>query len=257
MINRLLIILVASMVATFANAAGGGDVHLDHMKINMSDKVSLQNGLRTYMDYCAGCHSLGYARYNRVARDLDIPEDIFMENIVFDENAKFGNLMKFAMTLEDGKKWFGAAPPDLTMVTRVRGVDWVYTYLRSFYKDESRPYGVNNAVFKDVGMPHVLMGLQGLCLTPPHAKADGDHKIDPLTGNTIQEEVCSGYDVEGTLTTEEFDDVIYDLVNFLNYMGEPYQNDRKRIGMFVFAFLTIFFVIAYLLQRDLYKDIKH
>lgn len=233
-------------------AAGGGDVDLDHMKPKATDTVSLQKGLRTYMDYCAGCHSLEYARYNRVASDLDIPEDIFMENVVFDETVKFGDLMKFAMDAEDAKKWFGAAPPDLTMVTRVRGVDWVYTYLRSFYQDDDRPYGVNNSVFKDVGMPHVMADLQGLCSTAPKS---AEYQLDPLTAKDITEDRCLSYTVEGSLSAEQFDSVIFDLVNFLNYMGEPYQTDRKRLGWFVFAFLTILFVPALLLQRELHKDI--
>lgn len=252
--KKILISLVMSAFAGGAFAAGGGDVHLDHMSPDVSDKVSLQNGLRTYMDFCAGCHSLEYARYNRVARDLDIPEDIFMESIVFAEDAKFGDLMKFSMDAKDAKAWFGATPPDLTMVTRVKGgPDWVYTYLRSFYKDDSRPYGVNNAVFKDVGMPHVMLELQGLCSDKPHA--DEGHQYDPLTGAEISAESCENYAVEGSLTTEEFDGVVYDLVNFLHYMAEPYQADRKRLGWFVFAFLAILLVPAVLLQRELHKDI--
>lgn len=251
--KKILTILALSVLANVAYAAGGGDVHLDHMSPDATDNVSLQKGLRTYMDFCAGCHSLSYARFNRVARDLDIPENIFMENIVFDPEAKFGDLMKFSMSLEDGKQWFGAAPLDLTMVTRVRGVDWVYTYLRSFYADDSRPYGVNNAVFPDVGMPHVLLPLQGLCAEAPHA--EDKPSLDPLTGNAIAAESCSGYVMEGELTGEEFDGVVYDLVNFLNYMGEPYQEDRKRLGWFVFAFLTILLVPSVLLQRELHKDI--
>ncbi|EAR07249.1 cytochrome c1, partial [Reinekea blandensis] len=187
--KKILSILALSVLANVAYAAGGGDVHLDHMSPDATDNVSMQKGLRTFMDYCAGCHSLSYARYNRVARDLDIPESIFMENIVFDPNAKFGDLMKFPMSLEDGKQWFGAAPLDLTMVTRVRGVDWVYTYLRSFYADDSRPYGVNNAVFPDVGMPHVLLPLQGLCAQAPHAAEE--NAVDPLTGNAISADACA------------------------------------------------------------------
>lgn len=255
MIKKIIMAAGLMFSASLGWAAGGGDVHLEHMSADMSDTVSLQNGLRTYMDYCAGCHSLGYARYNRVARDLDIPEDLFMENIVFSENAKFGDLMKFAMSSEDGKAWFGAAPPDLTMVTRVRGIDWVYSYLLGFYKDDTRPYGVNNAVFKDVGMPHVLMDLQGLCSSAPHPIEEV--KIDPLTGESIHSEACADYTYEGELSSHEYEQVVYNLVNFLNYMGEPYQMDRKRIGIYVFAFLAVLFFVSLLLQRELFKDIKH
>lgn len=255
MIKRVLSTFAFSLLASLTFAAGAADIHLDPMKPDMGDNVSLQNGLRTFMDNCAGCHSLEYARYNRVARDLDIPENIFMENIVFDENASFGDLMKFAMDKEDGKVWFGVAPLDLTMVTRVRGVDWVYTYLRSFYKDDSRPYGVNNTVFPGAGMPHVMLDLQGLCAYPPHTPEGG--QVDPLTGAALHEGSCTNYAVEGSLSEAEYDTVVYDLVNFLNYMGEPYQNDRKRIGWFVFAFLTVLLVLSVLLQRELFKDIKH
>lgn len=251
MIKSTLTLVMSFMMVTVVWASG--EEHLDEMKPDSHDNVSLQEGLRTYMDYCAGCHSLSHARYNRVAKDLDIPEDVFMESIVFDEGARFGDLMEFAMSQEDGKKWFGSAPPDLTSVTRVRGVDWVYTYLRSFYKDESRPYGVNNAVFKGVGMPHVLLELQGLCATKPHVHEGAE--FDPLTGHEIVPDSCESYVVEGAQTAEEFDKTVYDLVNFLNYMGEPYQNDRRRLGWFVFAFLLVLLVPSVLLQRELHKDI--
>jgi ubiquinol-cytochrome c reductase cytochrome c1 subunit len=254
MIKNILTATVISLLSTVVLAAGG-EVQLDHMEPDMSDNVSLQEGLRTYMDYCAGCHSLAYARYNRVAKDLDIPEGIMMEQVVFAPDAKFGDLMKFAMSAKDGKTWFGAAPPDLTMVTRVRGVDWVYSYLRGFYKDDNRPYGVNNSVFKDVGMPHVLADLQGLCAVKPGHVSHG--AVDPLTGEELHGDACSSYAEEGSLSADEYDDVIYNLVNFLNYMGEPYQQDRHRIGWKVLAFLLVLLVFATLLQRELFKDLKH
>lgn len=253
MIKKILITFTFSVLTSFALASGGG-VELKHMSPDMSNNDSLQSGLRTYMDYCAGCHSLGYARYNRVAKDLDIPEDIFMDTVISGD-AKFGDLMQFSMSVEDGKSWFGVAPPDLTMVTRVRTVDWVYTYLLSFHKDDGRPYGVNNAVMPNVGMPHVLMELQGLCSDAPHS-SEGDH-VDPLTANEVGNESCAHYSVEGSLDSDEYEEVVYDLVNFLNYMGEPYQQDRIRMGWFVMAFLSVFFVLAVLLQRELFKDIKH
>lgn len=255
MIRNILIALTIGLSATMAAAAGGSNVYLDHMKPDMKNTESLQEGLRTFMDFCAGCHSMEYARYNRVARDLDIPEDVFMENIVFSDDVRFGDLMTIAMDKSDGKAWFGATPPDLTMVTRVRGVDWVYTYLRSFYKDDSRPYGVNNSVYPKVGMPHVMLELQGLCAHPASSESHGG--VDPLTGNEIHDGSCSNYAVEGELDEHEFDKVVYDLVNFLNYMGEPYQNDRKSLGWKVFAFLSVLLVLSILLQRELFKDIKH
>lgn len=249
--KKLFLSLVLS-VAPLAAFSAGGEVHLDHISTDLSDKASLQRGAQLYMNYCMGCHSLEFARYNRVARDLDIPEDIMMENLVFND-VNFGSLMENAMSEEDGKEWFGAAPPDLTLVARVRGPDWLYTYLRGFYKDENRPMGVNNVVFPNVGMPHVLADLQGLCAEPPHPVTD--KRFDPLTGRTITEGGCEAYETEGALTPTEYDNAMYDLVNFLEYMGEPFAEDRERIGWMVFAFLAVFLVIGQLLYRELWKDI--
>lgn len=249
--KKLILSLVLSVVPLAAFSAGG-EIKLDHIDTDLSDKASLQRGAQLYMNYCMGCHSLEFARYNRVARDLDIPEDAMMDNLVFNDVA-FGALMENAMSEEDGKTWFGAAPPDLTLVARVRGPDWLYTYLRSFYKDENRPLGVNNTVFPNVGMPHVLADLQGLCAEEPHPVTD--KRFDPLTGKTITEGGCEEFETEGTLTPAEYDNAIYDLVNFLEYMGEPFAEDRERIGWMVFAFLAVFLVIGQLLYRELWKDI--
>ena len=249
--KKLFLSLILSMSPLVALAAGA-EVELDHIQTDISDKASLQRGVQTYMNYCMACHSLEYARYNRVATDLDIPEEIFMENLVFTD-AAFGSLMENAMSYDDGADWFGAAPPDLTLVARVRSPDWLYTYLRGFYQDDSRPLGVNNTVFANVGMPHVLMELQGLCAEAPHAVSE--RRFDPLTGNLITEGGCEKYAVEGSLTKAEYDETIYDLVNFLEYVGEPYADERKRIGWMVFAFLAVFLVIGQLLYRELWKDI--
>ncbi|WP_394171068.1 cytochrome c1 [Saccharospirillum alexandrii] len=249
--KKLFLSLILSVSPLVALAAGES-VELDHIDTDITDTASLQRGVQTYMNYCMACHSLEYARYNRVAADLDIPEDIFAENLIFTE-AAFGSLMTNSMSSDDGKAWFGAAPPDLTLVARVRGEDWLYTYLRGFYQDESRPLGVNNTAFPNVGMPHALMELQGLCAEPPHAVSE--RRFDPLTGSLITEGGCEHYAVEGSLTKAEYDETIYDLVNFLQYMGEPYAKDRERIGWMVFAFLAVFLVIGQLLYRELWKDI--
>lgn len=249
--KKLFLSLILSISPLMALAAVA-EVELDHIETDISDKASLQRGVQTYMNYCMACHSLEYARYNRVATDLDIPEEIFMENLVFTDSA-FGSLMENSMSYDDGAAWFGAAPPDLTLVARVRSPDWLYTYLRGFYQDDSRPLGVNNSVFANVGMPHVLMELQGLCAEAPHAVSD--RRFDPLTGNLITDGGCENYAVEGSLTKAEYDETIYDLVNFLEYMGEPYAADRERIGWMVFAFLAVFLVIGQLLYRELWKDI--
>ncbi len=245
--------LIAAFVPAVALAAGG-NVHLDEHRTDLHDTASLQRGAQTFANYCMGCHSMEHARYNRVAKDLGIPENLMMENLVFADK-KFGDLMTIAMRPEDSKKWFGATPPDLTLVARVRRPDWVYTYLRSFYEDPSRPWGVNNLVFKDVGMPNVLGHLQGVQkLGTAHVKVG----YDTLTGQEITEERehVLYLDEEGSLSAEEFDKLVYDLVNFMVYMAEPIALERQTIGWWVLLFLVIFFVPVYFLNKEYWKDVK-
>ena len=236
-----------------------GSMPCDEMAVNPHDKASLQSGAKLYMNYCMGCHSLKYGRYNRVATDLGIPEDLFMANLVFNPNTRFASLMDNSMDDATAKLWFGATPPDLTLVSRARQPEWLYTYLRTFYKDPSRPYGVNNKVFKDVGMPHVLLELQGMqeCAMGPVMAHNGGVKRDPLTGEDILEDPCGRFSIgkAGLMTPEEFDGAVYDLVNFLAYMAEPMAADRQRIGIYVLLFIALFFVFAWLLNREYWKDV--
>jgi ubiquinol-cytochrome c reductase cytochrome b subunit len=236
-----------------------GSIPCDDIDVDPHNMASLQNGAAVYMNYCMGCHSLQYSRYNRVAEDLGIPEDLFVANLMFDPNIKIGSLMENSMDDTNAKIWFGAAPPDLTLVSRARQPEWLYTYLRTFYKDNSRPYGVNNKVFKDVGMPHVLLELQGMqeCAVGPVSAANGGVKRDPLTGEDILEDPCGQFVVAeaGQMNPDEFDIAMYDLVNFLAYTAEPMAKDRKRIGVYVLLFISIFFVFAWLLNREYWKDI--
>ena len=236
-----------------------GSMACDEISVNAHDKSSLQSGAQTYMNYCMGCHSLQYARYNRVAQDLAIPEELFQANLMFDPDLRIGSLMENAMDGRTAKVWFGATPPDLTLVSRARQPEWLYTYLRTFYKDQSRPYGVNNKVFKDVGMPHALLELQGLqeCAMGPVKAHNGGIKRDPLTGEDILEEPCGTFTIReaGQMTPEEYDVAMYDLVNFLAYMAEPMKLDRQRIGTFVLLFVSLFFVFAWLLNREYWKDV--
>ncbi|GHD25894.1 ubiquinol-cytochrome c reductase [Parahalioglobus pacificus] len=236
-----------------------GSMPCDEISVNPHDQESLQNGAKLYMNYCMGCHSLQYSRYNRVARDLGIPEDLFMANLVFDPEIKFGDLMQNAMDDGNAKVWFGATPPDLTLVSRARQPEWLYTYLRTFYRDDTRPYGVNNKVFKDVGMPHVMMELQGMpeCALGPVKAGNGGVKRDPLTGADIMEEPCGRLVVEeqGSMNGEEFDTAMYDLVNFLAYTAEPIAAERQRLGVFVLLFIAVFTLFAWLLNREYWKDV--
>ncbi|MFC3153555.1 cytochrome c1 [Litoribrevibacter euphylliae] len=251
--KKLISVFLLSIVAPLTAVAAGSGYPLDDMNANVSNKASLQRGAQTFMNYCMGCHAMQYSRYERVADDLHIPHELMVENLIFDDS-KIGQLMHNSMTVDSAKRWFGAAPPDLTLVARVRGEDWLYTYLRTFYEDPTRPLGVNNEVFPNVGMPHVLMELQGL---QKKGCAQVPVDIDVLTGQDITEERCDVLYLaeEGTQSPAEYEETVYDLVNFLVYTAEPMQEERVRIGIIVMLFLVVLFICAYLLNREYWKDI--
>ncbi|TRX76269.1 cytochrome c1 [Pseudomonas mangiferae] len=254
--------LVALMFALLPalGFAEGHDLQLDKVDIDLTDKAAMQDGLRTFANYCMGCHGAQFQRYERVATDLGIPEDVMMENIVF-TGAKIGDHMKNGMHAADAKGWFGAAPPDLTLVARVRGNDWLYSYLRSFYEDPARPWGVNNKVFPNVGMPNVLAPLQGrqvIGCKQIQAVEGGKKQYDPLTGTPITHEACDQLTVlpkTGSLSEEQFDEKVKNLVTFLAYSANPVKLESQRIGTYVLLYLAFFFVFAYLLKREYWKDV--
>ena len=190
-----------------------------------------------------GCHSLQYMRYNRMAEDLEIPEDELTENLIFGD-AKPGDLMTNALRPEDGVAWFGTAVPDLSLVTRWRSPDWVYTYLKSYYVDDSRPYGVNNLIFDKVGMPHALSHLQGI-QAPVYAEGEGGH------GHIVGVELVE----PGLLSVEEYDAMVRDLTNYLTYVGEPYKLERRGLGLYVLLFLGLLFILTFYLKKEYWKDI--
>jgi len=226
--------------------AGGGGVHLDKADIDLTNKQSLQRGARLFVNYCLSCHSAEFQRYNRTGRDLGLTEEQVAENLIF-TGAKLGEQMKIAMSRSDAKAWFGAPPPDLTLVARSRGPDWLYTYMRTFYVDESRPFGVNNLVFPSVGMPHVLWELQGW--------QEPVYKTVQQEGETKQVIERLELTRAGELSPAEYDRAVRDLVNFLTYLGEPVQLERKALGVKVLLFLLVFFVVAYLLKKEYWKDV--
>lgn len=258
----LVMLLAAVAVMPVAHAAGGTDWPMEDFDGDLENLPSLQNGFRLYMNYCIGCHSLKFQRYERTADDLQIPHELALENLVF-TGQKIGELMTSAMDPDKAKSWFGAPPPDLTMVARVRGNDWIYNYLKTFYVDETRPLGVNNKIFPNVGMPHVLAELQGVqregCLQVPMIAANGGERRDPLDpSKTITEEKCGLLYVEegtGAYDAEQYDAAIYDLTNFLYYVGDPSRMERHRMGIFVLLFLVILGCCTYLLNREFWKGI--
>jgi len=223
-----------------------GTMPCDAFEADASDQPSLQRGAALYASYCMGCHSMQYSRQNRVARDLGITEDLYKKNLVFDPEIKLGSLMTNSMDKSEAKVWFGATPPDLTLISRARQPEWLYTYLRAFYQDDQRPYGVNNRVYPNVGMPHVLMELQGL---PTCYDASG--ALAAKAGDCASVELTA----PGAMSPGQYDSAIYDLVNFLAYTAEPYKSDRLRIGRYVLLFLVVFFIFAWLLNREYWKDV--
>jgi ubiquinol-cytochrome c reductase cytochrome c1 subunit len=247
--KQILVILLSILPLTvFAE----GHVHLEDANIDISDMASVKRGAKHFVDYCFSCHSASYMRYNRIGRDTGMSDAELRENLVFTTNAKgeptkLGELMTVAMTNDYAKQAFGAAVPDLTLAARARGVDWLYTYLKSFYADPHRPTGVNNTVFPDVAMPHVLASLQGV--------QKAVYKTEEHQG--IQVESIDRLELvqPGSMTEEEYDAFVSDLVNFMTYLSEPVQNERRSLGWKVLAFLVVFFVFAYLLKKEYWKDV--
>lgn len=242
---RKLLVLLSILFPIGVFAAGGG-VHLDKAEYDLTDKTSLQNGAMLFNNYCLGCHQMQYQRYQRAFDDLDIPLQLGMDNLMFTQE-KAGEHITNAMPTESAAKWFGAPPPDLTLVARVRGADWIYTYLRSFYADDSRPFGVNNLVFPEVAMPHVLQELQGL-----PTKSTEQHMVD---GEMVERYVGLKSDGTGVMTTEEYDGAVLDLVNYLVYTGEPSRLQSENIGRYVMLFLLVLLVLVYLLKKEYWRDV--
>lgn len=245
---KKLIVALLLAAAPLLGLASGAGPHLDEANIDLSDQASLQRGAKYFVNYCLSCHSAKFQRYNRLARDLGLTEEEVIDNLIFNPDTKIGDTMTVAMTQEQGKAWFGNPPPDLSVLIRARGVNYIYTYLRSFYPDESRPFGVNNTVFPDVAMPHVLWELQG-----EQKPIYETHKDDK--GNEVK--VFKHFEPvsPGALSAEEYDQVARDLTAFLSYVGEPVQLERKRLGVWVLLFIAVFFVVAYLLKKEYWKDV--
>jgi len=229
-------LIIASIFALFSMQvmAASGGVELDHVEIDITDQASLQRGAQTFVNYCLSCHSASYMRYNRMARDLGLTDDQVKDNLMFASD-KIGETMTIAMRAEDAEKWFGVTPPDLSVIARARGTDWLYTYLRTFYLDDSRPMGTNNVAFKDVGMPHVLWEQQGYLSKDEHGEL------------SVAE--------EGDLNQYEYNEMTHDLVNFLAYISEPSKLQRMELAKWVLLYLFIFFLIAYPLKKAFWKDV--
>ena len=210
---------LASTLLSF-NVFAAGDLHLDHANTDISDTASLQNGAKLFMNYCSGCHAIGFMRYNRIAQDLKLSDSLVAEHLMF-AGEKPGETITTAMPKEGAAKWFGGTPPDLSLVARSKGTDWIYTYLRGFYEDGSKVFGVNNKVLEGASMPDVLWSLK-------ESKSE-----------------------------TEFDQDVRDITNFLDYVGEPAKLIRTSLGVWVLLFLSVLLVLTYLLKKEYWKDVKY
>lgn len=250
MINRVLLKAAAVLVAALlvpavpAVAAGGGGPAGDPANVDVGNAASLQRGARHFMNYCSGCHSAKYVRYNQLGRDLGLTDQQLIDNLMFTA-VKPTETIDIAMRPADAQRWFGQAPPDLSLITRARGADYVYNFLRSFYVDPARPLGVNNLWLPNASMPHVLWSLQGLQRAVYEEVPDGAPKF-----------VRFELERPGSMTPAEYDEFVRDIVNFLAYIGEPVKLQRESLGVLVIAFLLVFGVFAYLLKQEIWKDVR-
>lgn len=255
--KKIIALLLAGLASVTGAWAAGGGVAWDHFPTQkLTDTAALQNGAKLFTNYCLNCHSAAYMRYNRL-RDIGLTDEQIRDNLLF-AGEKVGETMQVAMNPQEAKQWFGATPPDLTVIARSRaapgqgsGADYLYTFLRTFYRDETKATGWNNLAFPSVGMPHVLWQLQG-----QRRAVYADEKDPHDAAKTLH--VFKGYEqiTPGTLSAREYDEAVGDLVAFLQWMGEPMQKDRVRLGVIVLIFLALFTVIAWRLNAAFWKDVK-
>ncbi len=266
----------AALLLPLAVLAAAGGARLQHAPINVHDLASLQNGAKVFVNYCLNCHSAGYMRYNRL-QDLGLTEQQIKDNLIF-TGVKVGELMQVAMVAKDAKEWFGTPPPDLTVTARSRssgagsGADWIYTYLRAFYRDPSRPTGWNNLVYENVAMPHALWQLNGQAQLAVREFTSEDEAHAALIAaksvSRLDQDVTArdGKEVRryllktlqpgtGTLSQLEYDKLVADLVNYMNYMAEPMRLERRQIGTYVLLLLGLLFIFALLLKKAYWQDL--
>lgn len=242
-------LFLAATISTpsMAYAATQGKMKMVNFEASLKDIPSLQHGAKLFVNYCLSCHSAKYMRYNRMAKDLQIPPKL-VERYMMYASEKIGEPMQTTMPSKSAEKWFGVAPPDLSLIGRLRGSKWLYNYFSAFYLDENSPSGWNNLVFENVAMPHAMHELQGLQRAVFKTETDQD-------GNSYQVLDYFEKTTSGKMTVEQYDQAVRDLTNFLVYMGEPAKMVRIQYGVWVILFLAIFIALAYLLKKEYWRDI--
>jgi len=247
-LRMLAAVMAAGVLTTGTTTSLANEGHYEKANNDVANKASLQRGARNFVNYCSGCHAAKYVRFNRLALDLNLTDQQVKENLIF-SGGKLTDTLANAMSEADAAKWFGKAPPDLSLIARARGTDYLYSFLKSFYLDPSRPTGMNNTVLPGAAMPHVLWELQGV----QQAVYEG---VTTAEGNVEKE--FKGYELatKGKLSPEEYDEFVRDTVNFLDYIGEPVQLQRRNLGFRVVGFLLVLFLLAYALKKEYWKDVK-
>jgi ubiquinol-cytochrome c reductase cytochrome c1 subunit len=250
--NIALGLVMALGLAVGAQASGGGGIAWDKAPVKTNDLASLQNGAKLFVNYCLNCHSAAFMRYNRL-KDIGLTEQQIKDNLLF-ATSKVGDTMKATIDPLQAKEWFGKNPPDLTVIARAKagqgsGADYLYTYLRTYYRDGAKATGWNNMAFPNVGMPHVFWELQGEREPVFEEREEHGHAVEVFTGKWKQIK-------PGTMTPLQYDQAVGDLVNYLQWMGEPAQNTRVRVGVWVLLFLLCFTLIAWRLNASFWKDVK-
>ncbi len=242
-----LLALAASFAASQAGAAGGG-ADLEPAHIDPDNVASLQRGARNFMNYCSGCHSAQYVRYNTIGRQLELSEEQLIDNLMFNAEKTFETI-RTSMKPKDGAKWYGKAPPDLSLMARARGADYVYNFLKGFYVEPDSPTGVNNTILAGTSMPHVLWELQG------YQSASFDHHENEDGSVTT---TFGGFEPlsAGTMDAEQYDEFVRDTTNFLVFIAEPIRQDRRTLGVWVLIFLIFFLILAAQLKKEIWKDVS-
>ena len=251
-IKKIAVVLaiVSSFVAAPGFAAGGAE--LEKADIDPGQIPSLQRGARNFMNYCSGCHSAQYVRFNTIGKYLELSDEQLVDNLMFNADKTFETI-RAAMPAADAERWYGTAPPDLSLMARSKGADYIYTFLKSFYVQEGSPTGVDNVVMPATSMPHVLWSLQGYqkAIFSEHTEKDDDGKVISTTTHFDGFEQVSA----GTLDAEDYDEFVRDTVNFLAYISEPIRAERRKIGTWVIMYLLVFLIIAIMLKKQIWKDV--
>ena len=240
-IKKLWMLVLLIAVPAMATASGA-EFHLDKAPVDLEDRVSLQRGAKLFTSYCLSCHSASYMRYNRLM-DIGMSEEQIKKDLLLPEGTKLGSTMQAAMDKEAAQQVYGVAPMDLSVIARSRTPDWLYTYMRGFYVDSSRPSGWNNAVFPSVAMPHILAELQG----------EQTLEVERYEGHEISKLVLTK---PGSMGVAEYDATIADLVNYLVFMSEPAKLVRYKLGFIVLGFLFVLLILVYALKKEIWKDIQ-